>query len=72
MLELLTDREFEEGASTNIDVVPQVQVTLSRRQHVRANIGLQVPVNHTTGRPVQLQLYVLWDWFDGGFLEGWK
>jgi hypothetical protein len=72
MLELLTDREFEEGASTNIDVVPQVQVTLSRRQHVRANIGLQVPVNHTTGRPVQLQLYLLWDWFDGGFLEGWK
>ena len=72
MLELLTDREFEEGASTNIDVVPQVQVTLSRRQHVRANIGLQVPVNHTTGRPVLLQLYVLWDWFDGGFLEGWK
>ena len=72
MLELLTDREFEEGASTNIDVVPQVQVTLSRRQHVRANIGLQVPVNHTTGRPVQLQVYVLWDWFDGGFLEGWK
>ena len=72
MLELLTDREFEEGASTNIDVVPQVHVTLSRRQHVRANIGLQVPVNHTAGRPVQLQLYVLWDWFDGGFLEGWK
>ena len=72
MLELLTDREFEEGASTNIDVVPQLHVTLSRRQHVRANIGLQVPVNHTAGRPVQLQLYVLWDWFDGGFLEGWK
>jgi mono/diheme cytochrome c family protein len=72
VLELLGDREFEPGAATNIDIVPQFQVTLSRRQHVRANVGLQVPVNHKDGRPVQVQMYLLWDWFDGGFLEGWK
>lgn len=72
MLELLSDREIEHGASTDIDLVPQFQVTLSRRQHVRANVGVQVPVNNTAGRPVQVQFYLLWDWFDGGFLEGWK
>jgi mono/diheme cytochrome c family protein len=72
MLELLTDREFEHGAATNFDLVPQFQVTLSRRQHVRANVGLQVPINRKEGRPVQVQMYLLWDWFDGGFLEGWK
>jgi mono/diheme cytochrome c family protein len=72
MIELLTDREFERGAGTTLDLVPQFQVTLSRRQHVRANVGLQVPIRRREGRPVQVQMYLLWDWFDGGFLEGWK
>ena len=72
MVELLSDREFETGAKTNIDVLPQFQVTLSRRQHVRANVGLQVPVNNRTGRSTQLVFYLLWDWFDGGLLQGWK
>jgi hypothetical protein len=58
--------------STDVDLVPQMQVTLSRRQHVRANLGVQVPVSHTAGRPVQVTFYVLWDWFDGGLFEGWK
>jgi mono/diheme cytochrome c family protein len=72
MLELLADREFEAGAKTNFDILPQVQVTLSRRQHVRANVGVQVPVNDRSGRTTQLLFYVLWDWFDGGLLQGWK
>jgi hypothetical protein len=33
---------------------------------------LQVPVSNTSGRPVQVLFYVLWDWFDGGLREGWK
>ena len=31
----VADRDFVDGAATNIDVVPQLQVTLNRRQHVR-------------------------------------
>jgi hypothetical protein len=72
MVELLADRELEDGASTDIDVVPQMQVTLSRRQHVRASLGVQMPANHREGRPTQVMFYVLWDWFDGGLFEGWK
>ena len=72
MLEVLADRDIEKGASTNFDLVPQMQVTLNRRQHVRANLGIQVPVNNTAGRSVQIRAYVLWDWFDGGLFEGWK
>lgn len=72
MLELLSDREFEPGAKTVFDILPQVQVTLSRRQHVRANVGVQVPVTNTSGRTAQFVFYVLWDWFDGGLLQGWK
>ncbi len=72
MIELLADRDFETGARTDFDLLPQFQVTLSRRQHVRANIGWRLPINDTAGRPKQIVFYLLWDWFDGGLLEGWK
>ncbi len=71
MVEFLADREFETGARVLWDVVPQLHVTLSRRQHIRANFGVRIPANHTTGRSVQLVFYLLWDRFDGGLTEGW-
>jgi hypothetical protein len=60
-----------DGAKTDWDVLPQLQVTLSRRQHIRGDVGVRVPVTNTLGRPVQLQLYFLWDWQDGKLTEGW-
>jgi mono/diheme cytochrome c family protein len=71
MLEVVADRDLTRGATTDYDVVAEFQVTLNRRQHVRAALGYLVPVNDTAGRPRQIELYFLWDWFDGGFLEGW-
>jgi mono/diheme cytochrome c family protein len=71
MVELLADRDLEKGAITNWDVLPQFQVTLSRRQHIMANFGVRVPVNNTVERPIQVMFYLLWDWFDGGLREGW-
>ncbi len=71
MVEFLADRDFETGARTNWDVLPQLQVTLSTRQHIMANFGVRIPATNTAGRPVQLMLYLLWDWFDGGLREGW-
>jgi hypothetical protein len=72
ILEAVADRDFTTGAKTNWDVVPQFQVTLSARQHVRAAVGVRTPVNNRVDRPTQLVFYVLWDWFDGGLLRGWK
>jgi hypothetical protein len=72
MIEVVSDRDFAPGARAAIDVVPQFQVTLNRRQHVRVNAGLSIPATSTAGRSTQLVFYVLWDWFDGGLLEGWK
>ena len=72
MLEAITDRNFEKGAVTNFDLVPQFQVTLRKRQHVRANVGWRFPVNNTAGRDSSLVFYLLWDWFDGGLREGWR
>lgn len=71
MVEFLADRELVTAARTNWDVVPEMQVTLSKRQHIRVNFGVRTPLTHTSGRPTQLSFYVLWDFFDGGLREGW-
>ena len=42
MVELVSDREFATGEKTKLDMLPQFQVTFSRRQHIRANVGVQV------------------------------
>jgi hypothetical protein len=71
MLEVIANRDLTRGAVTDFDVMPEFQVTVNRRQHVRAALGYLIPVNNTAGRPRQIEFYVLWDWFDGGLLEGW-
>ncbi len=71
MVEFLADRDLSSGAQTNWDVLPECQVTLSARQHVRANFGVRVPATNSAGRPIQLMFYLLWDWQDGKLREGW-
>jgi mono/diheme cytochrome c family protein len=71
MVEFLADRDLVDNAKMNWDLLPQMQVTISKRQHIRADLGVRIPVNNTTGRPVQLMFYVLWDWQDGRLNEGW-
>jgi hypothetical protein len=71
MIEALVFRELESGADTLVDIVPQFQVTLPTRGHVMLNVGVRIPVNHTDGRDMQFMAYLLWDWFDGGFTDGW-
>jgi hypothetical protein len=71
MIEVLADREFEDGARVNWDVVPQVQITLNSRQHVRAKVGIRRPLNDTGSRSTQVVFYALWDFFDGGLRDGW-
>jgi hypothetical protein len=71
MLEILAARPLADAASTDWDVVPQVQITLNARQHIRVNGGLRVPVNNRTDRSPTFIFYFLWDWFDGGLFDGW-
>lgn len=72
MVEFLGMREYESGAKVEWDMAPQMQVTLSKRQHIRANFGVRFPVNNFNSRAVQLGFYLLWDWLDGGIREGWR
>lgn len=71
MVEILGARELESGAATHWDVVPQFQVTLNTRQHIMANVAVRLPLNETASRDPEVLVYFLWDWFDGGLLEGW-
>ena len=34
-------------------------------------VGVLLPATENTGRSARLLAYVLLDWFDGGFFEGW-
>ena len=49
-----------------------MQVTISRRQHVRVDIGVRTPFTDTAGRSTQVLFYVLWDWADGKLWDGWR
>ncbi|MFL5307969.1 MAG: c-type cytochrome [Polyangia bacterium] len=72
MVEVLGARELRASdAAVTWDLAPQLQVTLSRRKHVRLDAGARVPVNRTEGRPLQLGAYLLWDWYEGSPLAGW-
>jgi mono/diheme cytochrome c family protein len=71
MIEFLANRDFMTGATTDWDVLPQFQVTLSKRQHIRADVGVRIPVTNTGDRQTQVLFYVLWDWADGKLTEGW-
>jgi len=70
MVEILGSTELEPGAPVHWDLVPQMQVTLNKRQHVMMNVGVRIPADDPS-RDTQLMVYILWDWFDGGFFEGW-
>lgn len=71
MLELLAARELDDGEPTRWDIVPQVQVSLSRRQHILLNVGVRLPLNERDERNPTVMTYLLWDWFDGGLFSGW-
>jgi hypothetical protein len=71
MFEVLAARELESGQRVAWDVVPQIQISLSTRQHVLLNVGVRLPVNVREGRSPRVLAYFLWDWFDGGLFDGW-
>ncbi len=69
MLEVLGTRSLGPEGVLHWDIVPQAQISLNQRQHVMLNAGLRMPVNRNDR--MQLMIYLLWEWFDGGFFEGW-
>ena len=71
MAELVGARTLSAGSPSQWDIVPQLQLSLSRRHHVLLSAGVQVPIVQRAGRGNTFRTYLLWDWFDGGFFSGW-
>ena len=71
MVEILGARELVEGEAVLWDLLPEVQVTLSRRQHIMVNAGVRFPLTEAESRSTEFLFYFLWDWFDGGLGSGW-
>jgi mono/diheme cytochrome c family protein len=79
--EFVTTRNLAPRQNWTLNLVPQIQVTISKRQHMRLGIGYNIPIVKGPPNPgiiinpvgqQQFTFYWLWDTFDGGFLEGWK
>jgi len=60
------------GAETEWDIVPQMQISLSKLQHILLSVGVRVPLNEREERKPEFLTYFLWDWFDGGLFQFWK
>ncbi len=71
MIEVLASRELVSGEDIVLDIMPEMQVTLSTRQHIMLNFGVRIPITDASSRSLQFMVYLLWDWFDGGLFEGW-
>jgi hypothetical protein len=71
MVEFIGDRDLVSGAITNWDVVPEIQIPMSKRMHILGSIGFRIPANNTANRQKQVMFYVLWDWVDGPLTQGW-
>jgi mono/diheme cytochrome c family protein len=71
MAEVLWSKESHGGASV-VDVVPQMQVSLNKLQHILISAGVSIPAAQREGRHPQFLTYFLWDWADGGLTQYWK
>ena len=71
-VEILGRQEMATGAKTEWDVVPQMQVSLSQRQHVLFSAGARIPVTEPSLRNTQFLFYLIWDWYDAPLFEAWR
>jgi mono/diheme cytochrome c family protein len=71
-VEILGTQELASGAQAEWDIVPQMQVSLSQRQHVLFSAGARLPLTNASERSTQFVFYVIWDWYDAGLFEGWR
>ena len=52
-------------------ILPQARIGLNKRGNIALNAGVEWPLNDGDRYDWQVYLYLIWDFADGGFLEGW-
>ena len=76
-LELVAEVPFERGtgpgkkSAVQLSVLPQVRIGLNKRGNIALNVGVELPLNDRDRYDWRTYVYFIWDFADGGLLEGW-
>ena len=76
-LEVVAEIPFDRGDgitrqdAVQFSMVPQARVGLNKRGNIALNLGLELPVNESERYDWRAYVYFIWDFADGGLLEGW-
>jgi mono/diheme cytochrome c family protein len=76
-LELVAEVPFERGdgadrkSAVQWAIVPQARIGLNKRGNIALNVGMEWPLNDTERYDWRAYVYFIWDFADGGLLEGW-
>ena len=76
-LELVAEVPFERGTGSarkdavQLSVLPQARIGLNKRGNIALNVGVELPLNDTDRYDWRGYVYFIWDFADGGLLEGW-
>jgi mono/diheme cytochrome c family protein len=76
-LEVIAEVPFERGSgpdrsdAVQFSLLPQARIGLNKRGHVALNIGAELPLNDRDRYDWRAYVYLIWDFADGGFFEGW-
>ncbi|MEJ8567981.1 c-type cytochrome [Elongatibacter sediminis] len=76
-LEIVAEVPFDRGSGSGrrdalqFSVLPQARIGLNKRGNIALNVGVELPVNDTDRYDWRGYVYFIWDFADGGLLEGW-
>lgn len=76
-LEVVAEVPFERGSSPNRtdavhwSILPQARIGLNKRGNIALNAAVELPLNERDRYDWRAYIYFIWDFADGGLLEGW-
>ena len=76
-LEVVAEVPFERGSgptrkdAVQFSVLPQARIGLNKRGNIALNVGVELPLNDSDRYDWRGYVYLIWDFADGGFFEGW-
>jgi mono/diheme cytochrome c family protein len=76
-LELVAEVPFERGSgpdrkdAVQWSIVPQARIGLNKRGNIALNAAVEWPLNDRDRYDWRAYVYFIWDFADGGLLEGW-
>ena len=76
-VEVVAEVPFERGTgpgrkdAVQFSILPQARIGLNKRGNIALNAGVELPVNDRDRYDWRAYIYLIWDFADGGFFEGW-